>query len=198
MSRSHNEVIVPYARYSSTLDGSPAHGNALAKSIPVADFQPCALPSVLQILGFAANSAKRMKHVAAAQAGWAVYDSMRVQNATLAELNVVADNCVGSDADSSFYSEPPGAITARGSTSTVAVARSAVSLILDVRRHQRAELPGALLLQNRGRPFCTSASPLPRAPHRRWPSHAICKNWRARKWAHSLPRSQLPIARIRQ
>jgi hypothetical protein len=104
MSRSHNEVIVSYARYSSTLNGSPAHGNALAKDIPVADFQPCALPRVLQILGFAANSAKRMKHVAAAQAGWAVYDSMRVQNATLAELNVVADNCVGSDADSSFYS----------------------------------------------------------------------------------------------
>src|ERR1700722_1638966 len=58
MSRSHNEVIVSYARYSSTLDGSPAHGNALAKDIPVADFQPCALPRVLQILGFAANSAK--------------------------------------------------------------------------------------------------------------------------------------------
>src|SRR4029077_730116 len=77
----------------------------------------------------------------------------------------------------------PGAITARGSTSTVAVARSAVSLILDVRRHQQAELPAALL-QNRGRPFCTSASPLPRAHLRRWLSHAICKNWRARK---SLP-----------
>jgi hypothetical protein len=104
MSRSHNQVIASYARHASALDGSPAHRNALAKDIPVAHFQPCALPRVLQILGFAANSAKRMEHVAAAQASRAVYDSMRVQNATLAELNVVADNCVGSDNDASSYS----------------------------------------------------------------------------------------------
>jgi hypothetical protein len=66
VSRSHNEVIVSYARYASTLDGSPAHRNALAKDIAVPDFQARALPRVLKILGFAANSAKRMEHVAAA------------------------------------------------------------------------------------------------------------------------------------
>jgi hypothetical protein len=78
MSRSHNEVIVSYARYASTLDGSTAHRNALAKHIAVPDFQARALSRVLQILGFAANSAKRMQHVAAAQASRAVYNGMRV------------------------------------------------------------------------------------------------------------------------
>jgi hypothetical protein len=104
MGRSHNEVIASYARHASALDGSPAHRNALAKDIPVADFQPSALPRVLQILGLAANSAKRMEHVTASQSGRAVYDSMRVQNATIAEMNVFADNCVGSDNDSSSQS----------------------------------------------------------------------------------------------
>src|SRR5579864_8948994 len=64
MSRSHNEVVVSYARYAPTLHGSTAHRNALAKDIAVPDFQTRALPRVLQILGFASNSAKRMKHVA--------------------------------------------------------------------------------------------------------------------------------------
>jgi hypothetical protein len=104
VSRSHNEVIVSYARHASTLDGSPANRNALAKDIAVPDFQARALARVLQILGVAANSAKRMEHVAAAQASRAVYDSMCVQNATLAKLNAVADDCVRSDADSSAYS----------------------------------------------------------------------------------------------
>jgi hypothetical protein len=101
MSRSHNQVIASYARHASALDGSPAHRNALAKDIPVPDFQPCALSRVLQILGLAANSAKRMEHVTASQPSRAVYDGMRVQNTTIAELNAFADNCVGSDNDSS-------------------------------------------------------------------------------------------------
>jgi hypothetical protein len=104
MSRSHNEVIASYARYASALDSSPAHRNALAKDIPIADFQPCALSRVLQILGLAANSAKRMEHVTASQPSRAVYDSMRVQDATFAELNAFANNCVGSDNDSNSQS----------------------------------------------------------------------------------------------
>jgi hypothetical protein len=104
MSRSHNQVIASYARHASALDGSPAHRNALAKDIPVPDFQPCALSRVLQILGLAANSAKRMEHVTASQPSRAVYDSMRVQDATFAELNAFANNCVGSDNDSSSQS----------------------------------------------------------------------------------------------
>jgi hypothetical protein len=104
VSRSHNEVIASYARHASTLHGSSAHRNAFAKDIAVPDFQARMLSSILQILGLAPNSAKRMEHVAAPQASRAVYDSMRVQDATIAELNTFANNCVGSDNDSSSQS----------------------------------------------------------------------------------------------
>src|SRR5205807_6009075 len=100
MCGSHEEIIASNASHAPALNGSPAHRNAFAEDVAIANLQVRALTRILQILRIAANSAKRMQHVAAAQARRTIHYSVRMKNAILAQLDVVAHDCIGPDRDS--------------------------------------------------------------------------------------------------
>jgi hypothetical protein len=97
MSRGHEQIIASDASHATALDGSAAHRNALTEDVAITNLQARALARILQILRIAADSAKGMQHVGAAQASRAVHDSVSVKNALLAQFHFIADHGISSD-----------------------------------------------------------------------------------------------------
>src|SRR5580765_3125368 len=97
---SQKEVFIADPRNSATLFCAAADGDILAENIAVAYDQLGPLATIGVILRIAADGAKRIEHIIAPVLGRPSNESVRVNNAALAELRFFTDNRVRSN----FYS----------------------------------------------------------------------------------------------
>jgi hypothetical protein len=89
--RSHEQIPAPDSRDTPTRFCAAAHRNVLAKRVCIAGNQLGPLTGELQILRITTNRTKWMKNILAPKSCRALYQSVRMQKATLTQLHIIAD-----------------------------------------------------------------------------------------------------------
>lgn len=79
--------------------GAAVDGGVFAKNVVVADFEVSGIAEVFEILGLAADDGEGEKLVAAADLGMTFENDVGVQDAIVAEFNMVANDAIGANAD---------------------------------------------------------------------------------------------------
>jgi len=97
---SQKEIFIADPRNAATFFCAAADGDVLAENIAVAydQLRPLAVKGVILLI--AADGAKRIEHIIAAVLGRPSDESVRVNNAALAERRFFTDNCLRAN----FYS----------------------------------------------------------------------------------------------
>jgi hypothetical protein len=93
----HEKISTSDARDTATVFGAAADGDALAKYIGISGDELGTLPGKLEVLRVAAHGTKRMENIFAAESRRPVYHSVRMQFATLTQLDVFANHRKSSD-----------------------------------------------------------------------------------------------------
>src|SRR5690606_32142393 len=95
----HDPVVVAHAGYTHVLRRARIDGDVLAHHVAVADLESGGLALVLLILRHAADRAKAVKDVVAADGGLPVYDAMRPHLAACPDAHARPHDTVGAHRD---------------------------------------------------------------------------------------------------
>src|ERR1700761_7131384 len=91
------QVAIADHRFGAAFDGAAIDADAFAKRVAVANDQLDMLAAETQVLRIATDRAERMKDVVAADFRRTGYNRMRMQDASVAELDAVTDDRVRPD-----------------------------------------------------------------------------------------------------
>src|SRR5713226_7030870 len=97
--RRQKEISVADGRFSAAADGAAADGDILAKRVPVTDLEFGLFTLKPEILRVAADRAKGVKNIIAANFRGSLHHRVRMQHATLAELDVFANHRISAHAN---------------------------------------------------------------------------------------------------
>src|SRR3954466_7432414 len=127
----HEEAAIADARQATALDRADVHRHALANGAAAADFQPCRLALVAQILRRTAKRSKGRDGAAGADRGVAADGDMRGQGAVRADHGMGADGAIGPDrgavADHGAVLYPRGRIDLLHVNQSVSIAPTSAS-----------------------------------------------------------------------
>lgn len=96
----HDEIVIAETRDAAAFHGAAIHRGEFAKCVAVSDFERDALACKRQILRIAANDRKWIQAIILAEARRAFDDGVMIENASIAEFDIISDNSERADADS--------------------------------------------------------------------------------------------------